>query len=232
MIVRETKTGFLLIAQHDHGLASGEFAKRFSEGWLGGPPPSEDAIFAVQNHDVGWRRLDSEVSWNEDKGRPYSFVDYPPEEKMAAYTEGLDFVEARSPYAGLLCSAHYGSFVERSEIPVEVRFREKEKARRARIGASPGAPETFERDFRLLQLCDDLSLFVCLNEPGGEVHPWHEGGFEFSGRRFHPVWEDERSLRFEPNPLCGGFDLSLPYAVVSEDGETVERNTLELRIIL
>lgn len=233
MIVREVHNGFLLINQHDHGLVSGEFAKRFSQTWIG-EPLLEEALYAVSNHDVGWKRLDSEVLWNEERGRPHSFVDYPAEPKMEAYTEGLDLVEAHSPYAALLCSEHYGSFVKRSEVPAEVRFRKREGLRRERIEAalSGGVPDTFERDFRLLQLCDDLSLFVCLNEPGGEISSWHKGGFDLFGRKFHPVWGDDDSLRFEPNPFSEGFDVSLPYRVADDDGSLVERNTLRLRVTL
>ncbi len=232
MIVRETDKGFLLIAQHDHGLVSGDFAKRFSEEWLGEAPLRDDVLFAASNHDIGWRRLDSEVSWNGERGRPHSFVDYPSEPKMEAYTEGLDAVEAHSPYAALLCSAHYGSFVKRSEAPAEVRFREREELRRASIEASTTVPDTFGRDFRLLQLCDDLSLFVCLNEPGEEIHSWHKDGFEFSGWKFHPVWEGGDSLRFEPNPLSEGLEISLPYRVAGREDGIIERNTLELRVTL
>lgn len=231
MIVRETDKGFRLIAQHDHGLASGDFARNFSEEWIG-EPLRDDVHFAVSHHDVGWERLDSEVLWNGERGRPYSFVDYPAEAKMAAYTEGLDAVEAHSPYAALLCSAHYGSFVRRSEVPAEVCFRKREELRRERIEASMAVPDTFGRDFRLLQLCDDLSLFVCLNEPGKEISSWHKGGFEFSGRRFHPVWEGGDSLRFEPNPLSEDFEISLPYRVVDPGLDTVERNSLRLRVTL
>ncbi|MBA2375199.1 MAG: DUF3891 family protein [Rubrobacteraceae bacterium] len=233
MIVREAKSGFRLISQHDHALVSGEFARRVSGDWLGEAPLREDVLFAVSNHDVGWKRLDSEVLWNEERGRPYSFVDYPAGEKMAAYSEGLDLVEAHSPYAALLCSTHYGSFVKRSEVPAEVRFREREEVRRERIEASMDVPETFGRDFRLLQLCDGLSLFVCLNDARGGVHPWHENGFEFSGRKFHPVWKDEHSLGFDPNLLSEGFEVSLPYRVAAAgDGSVVERNTSRLRVTL
>ncbi len=231
MIVREAKRGFLLVNQHDHGLVSGEFARRFSGAWIG-EPLSEDALYAVSNHDIGWRRLDAEVLWNEEKGRPYSFVDYPSEPKMEAYVEGVNLVEAHSPYAALLCSRHYGSFVARSEAAAEARFREREELRRKRLEASlsEAGTETFERDFRLLQLCDDLSLFVCFNEPGKEISSWHKGGFDLSGRKFHPVWEEDNSLRFEPNPLSDGFDVSLPYQMISREGGAIERSTLELRI--
>lgn len=232
MIVREAPEGFLLIAQHDHGLVSGGFAQCLSEGWIG-TPLREEALFAVSNHDVGWRKLDEEVLWNEEKGRPYSFVDYPSGPKMEAYTEGIDLVESESAYAALLCSRHYASFVARSDDPAEIRFREQEKLRRERLASSlsEGEAACFERDFRLLQLCDDLSLFICLNEPGGEVHPWHRDGFELSGRRFHPVWEDETRLRFEPSPFSRGFDVFLPYKILDREGGVVERNALELRVM-
>lgn len=228
MIVRETPAGFLLVAQHDHGLVSGEFARRF--GWT--PPLREETLYAVSNHDIGWLTLDDEVLWNEEAGRPYSFMDHPPGPKMEAYEEGLDSIETESPYAALLCSAHYGSFVERSEEPHEVRFREREESRRERLRASLSGEELegFERDFRLLRVCDDLSLFVCLNEPGHNDYPWYRDGFEFRGERFRPVWEDERTLRFEPNPLSEAFDLRIPYRVVGLDGSPVERSALKVRI--
>ncbi|MGH3086697.1 MAG: DUF3891 family protein [Rubrobacteraceae bacterium] len=232
MIVRGTKGGFLLIAQHDHGLVSGEFARRFSAEWIGDAPLREDALYAISNHDVGWRGLDDEVLWNPEKERPYSFVNYPSEPKMVAYTEGLDLIASRSPYAALLCSMHYGSFVERSRDSHERLFREQEEIRRKRLRSSMSARELegIERDFRLLQLCDDLSLFVCLNEPGKEVYPWHKNGFDLFGRRFDPVWEDRETLRFEPTPFCEGFDIALPYRVLDPDGSLVEKNNLRLRV--
>jgi Protein of unknown function (DUF3891) len=229
MIVRENPDSYVLIGQHDHGRVSGEFARR----WRERPVPLEPTLYAITNHDFAWQRLDRTLRWNETTGRPYSFVDYPVGPKMEAYREGLDFLEARDPYAACLCSVHYSSFVRGAKSAAEVRFREGEDRRQERLRGAMSTQEleNLGRNFRLLQMCDDLSLFVCLNEPGHSDHPWYGEGFEFMGTRFVPIWEDRRTLRLNPNPFSGAFDLSIPYLSVGRDGRPLERALLELRVV-
>jgi hypothetical protein len=229
MIVRDRPDSYVLIAQHDHGLVSGEFARH----WRERPIPLEPTLYAIANHDVAWRSLDKGLRFNETTGRPYSFVDYPVEPKMEAYREGLDLLEAREPYAACLCSMHYASFVRGARGEAEVRFREGEDRRQERLRGAMSAQEleNLERNFRLLQMCDDLSLFVCLNEPGRSDHPWYREGFEFMGTKFVPAWEDRRTLRLNPNPFSGAFDLSIPHLSVGRDGRPLGRGLLELRVV-
>jgi hypothetical protein len=219
----------VLIGQHDHGRVSGEFARR----WRESPTPLEPTLYAIANHDVAWRRLDETVRWDETTGRPYSFVDYPVEPKMEAYREGLDFLETQNSYAACLCSMHYASFVRDVEGAAEVRFRDGEDRRQERLKGAMSAQEleNLEHNFRLLQTCDDLSLFVCLNEPGRNDHPWYKNGFEFMGARFEPIWEDRHTLRMNPNPLSGAFDLSIPYLSVGKDRRPLANGRLELRVV-
>jgi hypothetical protein len=219
----------VLIGQHDHGRVSGEFARR----WREGPTPLEPTLYAIANHDVAWQRLDETVRWDETTGRPYSFVDYPVEPKMEAYREGLDFLETQNSYAACLCSMHYASFVRDVEGAAEVRFRDGEDRRQERLKGAMSAQEleNLEHNFRLLQTCDDLSLFVCLNEPGRNDHPWYKNGFEFMGARFEPIWEDRHTLRMNPNPLSGAFDLSIPYLSVGKDRRPLANGRLELRVV-
>ena len=51
------------------------------------------------------------MSFNPETGRPYNFFEYPAEPRLSVYRRGIDAVEASDPYAGLLCSLHYESFV-------------------------------------------------------------------------------------------------------------------------
>jgi Protein of unknown function (DUF3891) len=229
MIVRENPDSYVLIRQHDHGRVSGKFARR----WRERPTPPEPTLYAISNHDVAWQKLDETVRWDEPTGRPYSFTDYPVEPKMEAYREGLDFLEAQDAYAACLCSMHYASFVRDAEGAAEVRFREEENRRqeRLRVAISAQELENLERNFRLLQTCDDLSLFVCLNEPGRNDHPWYRDGFEFMSARFAPFWEDRLTLRFDPNPFSGDFDLSIPYLTVGKDRQPLASGRLELRVV-
>jgi hypothetical protein len=229
MIVRARPDTFLLFEQHEHALIAGEFALR----WRERPDPLESTLYAIVNHDLGWCELDRDVLWNEEKDRPYSFVDYPLHLKLPAQKRGIDAVEDHDPYAGCLCSLHYARFLLGSERPEEVRFREAEMERQDSLEQRMADRERgdLERNFRFLRLCDGLSLFLCLNEPGDEDSPPpYPGGFEFDGTRFEPVWEDERTLRLDPNPFSEAFGLKIPYRAIGRDRRPLGSDLLELRV--
>ena len=229
MIVRGRPDAFLLFGQHEHALIAGEFALR----WRERPRPFESTVYAITNHDLAWREPDREVLWNEKKDRPYSFMDYPLHLKLSAQKRGIDSVEGHDPYAGCLCSMHYARFLLDSERPEEVEFREGEMERQARLKEtmSQRELENLERNFRFLRLCDGLSLFLCLNEPGGEDRPPpYPGGFELDGTRYRPVWEDDRTLRLDPNPFSGAFGIEIPYRTIGRDRRPLGSDLLDLRV--
>ena len=230
MIVREKPDSYLLVKQHDHALASGEFAKH----WARKPRPLESTLYAIAHHDVAWQGPDASVRWNEETGRPYSFVDYPAESKVRAYSEGLGWLEERDPYAACLCSMHYETLIRRfGESEAEERFADAESLRQARLrsGMSEEELENLEYNLDFLRLCDGLSLFVCLNEPGGDDEPPpYPGGFKLSGERFEPVWEDPDTLRLDPNPFSESFGIGVPYMLVGKDRRVLGNDRLELRV--
>lgn len=231
MIVRQQNGAFVLVKQHDHGLASAEFAKR----WVKQPRPLETTLFAVANHDLAWQGPDSEVRWNEATGRPYTFADYPAEKKVEAYTEGLDRLEGQDPYAALLCSMHYETLMRAfGESDVEKAFAQDETRRqeRLRAGVSGEGIENAGRNLAFLRLCDGLSLFVCLNEPGaGDYPPPYPGGFAFEGETYEPVWEDEKTLRLAPNPFSEPFEVEIPYQLVGKDRKALGSGRIEIRVV-
>jgi hypothetical protein len=229
MIVREKADSFVLVEQHEHALVSGEFARR----WVSGPSPRASTLYAVENHDVAWRGPDQEVLWNEESGLPFSFLDYPLEPKLSAQRRGIEQVEAHDAYAACLCSMHYARFLLKSEKPVEVEFREREEARQRRLreGMSGEELENLERNFRFLRLCDGLSLFLFLYEPG-EVGrpPPTPGGFELDGTRYELSWRSESAVRLDPSPLVEPFEVAVPYREVGKDRRAVGSGVLEFRV--
>lgn len=231
MIVRERADSFVLVKQHDHALASGEFA----EHWAQRPYPFESTLRAVANHDIAWQALDTSVRWNEEADRPYAFTDYPPKPKVAAYAAGIDLLEKEDPYAACLCSMHYEALVRdfgRSEAEARFAEAEAERQRRLREGMNGEEEGSLERNLEFLRLCDGLSLFVCLNEPGQEGRPPpYPGGFEFDGKVFEPVWRDEYTLSFDPYPFSGSFDLSIPYRLLGKDRRFLGGGALSFRVI-
>ena len=229
MIVRERPDSFLLFGQHEHAQVAGEFARRWGER----PDPFESTIYAVANHDLAWREPDREVLWNEEKDRPYSFMDYPFHLKLPAQKWGIDQVEVHDPYAGCLCSMHFARFLLDAERPEEIEFRDGEFGRQRRLeeGMSEVELENLERNFRFLRVCDGISLFLCLNEPGGDDNPPpYPGGFEFEGTRFRILWEDGRTLSLDPNAFSEAFEVEIPYRVVGRDRRPLGSDILGLRI--
>jgi hypothetical protein len=229
VIVREKPDSFVLVEQHEHALVSGEFARR----WVEGPSPLGPTLYAVENHDVAWRGPDREVLWNEEAGRPYSFLDYPLGPKLSAQRRGIDLVEAHDAYAACLCSMHYSRFLLASENPAEVEFREWEEGRQRRLrgGIAEGDLGNLERNFRFLRLCDGLSLFLFLYEPGRTGYPPPTpGGFELDGTRYELSWQNGRSVRLEPFPLTGPFEVAVPHREVGKDRQPLREGVLEFRV--
>jgi hypothetical protein len=80
-------------------------------------------------------------------------------------------------------------------------------------------------------VCDGISLFLCLNEPGGgEDPPPYPGGFAFDGTRFDLVWKDGRTLSLDPNPFSEAFGVEVPYRIVGKDRRPLGNDILELGI--
>ncbi|WP_228281989.1 DUF3891 family protein [Rubrobacter marinus] len=228
--MREVPEGFVLIGQHDHGLVAGEIARH----WARGPRPSPSTLYAVAQHDLGWRALDESVLWNDEAGRPHDFIDYPVEPKVRAFTGALDRLEERDPHAACLSSMHYTTLIQGSERAADVRFREAEGRRQERLKGriSEESVGSLDRDLRFLKLCDGLSLFLCLNEPGREASnpPPYPDGLVFDGEEYVPEWADDRTLRVRPDPFDAPFEVGLPYRVFGRDGQGLGEGRLELRI--
>lgn len=243
MICRERDGAFIMVEQHAHGLLAGELALWFRQE----PKPEqeqesectserdqknapaetrrEEVLWAVAHHDRGWIDLDETPFWNDAGQAPYSFIDFPVAPKLTFYTRGLNEIEAHTPYGALLCSLHFERLIEMSgeKSPELDVYCKHEQERRARIrrelaGSRPIGESELFYDRRLLQFCDDLSLYLALNEPGSpkaEQHPWWKDGFagseDFgftSGRRIIAEWKDKETLVLDPFPFTKAFDVS------------------------
>src|SRR5688500_13516385 len=91
--------------------------------------------------------------------------------------------------------------------------------------------ENLERNFRLLRLCDGLSLFLCLNEPGGEDSPPpYPGGVACEGTRVGPVWADGQAWRLDPRSVSGAFGIEIPYRIIGRDRRPLGSDVLELQV--
>lgn len=187
MIVRETERHFVMTTQHEHARFAGEVARGFRENLFIGRKYVQDVLLAIREHDRAWIRLDDAPIWNDGDAVPFSFTDYPLLPKLVMYRLGLDEVEELNGYAALLCSLHYASFhhVRTSQLRDCIDFIRHETERQKRLKAQLGNPPeaVVAAHYQLLKLCDRISLYVCLNEPGvskDAEHPWYKDGLNIA----------------------------------------------------
>jgi hypothetical protein len=209
VIIRQGPEGTVGITQNDHAWLSGALARL----WAGaGAPLPREAVEAVGLHDVASAFLDFQPWRDEETGLLYDFVSHPPADKIAALGAGLDALERLRPYACLLVSRHYSSF-RLGHSSVARRFYAGEERRRERLERRLSAqrPDLLARadvDFAVLQLLDNVSLYVCLHRPGTKgdgVHPWFRDGLgrlPDTGEVLRATFLDERTLALAPFPFA------------------------------
>ncbi|ARI75488.1 DUF3891 family protein [Halobacillus mangrovi] len=236
MIVQERENEFLMIKQHDHAQISGQMVLEWKKNFLLRSKLREEADWAIAQHDRAWIPLDEQPKWNNEKNRPYSFIDYPLKEKIEAYQLGIKEVAERSLYAGILCSMHYASFFsEDSDDPVIRKFIADEKKRQEDLSEAMKMDvprDIYHLHFKRLQFCDDLSLYVCMQEPGiskDEEVPWFKDGFkqtfDFAPDGIMANWVDQKQVSVKPFPFSRPFEVYIPYRSVSK--KAIEEKGLE-----
>ena len=227
MIVLERDHDFIMMRQHDHALLSGKMVWEWKKNFLLRSKLREEADWATAQHDRAWIPLDEHPRWNEEKERPYSFIDFPLEEKLAAYQRGIEEVASRSLYAGMLCSMHYQSFLSEDSAEVVIRdFVAQEKKRQEDLFAAMEMDvpkDIYDLHFNRLQFCDDLSLYVCMQTPGvskEEEVSWFKDGFrqtfDFAPSGMIAHWVDDKQVSVDPFPFEGPFDATVPLKVVKK----------------
>lgn len=167
MIIRKRQDDIVMIAQDNHARISGIFASNWKNSFFYASGKRESVELAINEHDRGWIPLDKKPFLNDRTKLPFSFMDFPNDSKLVFYKHGIDEVEEMDAYSSLLCSHHYARFALNDSSVESQRFISKEKERQNRIKQMMDFDQkAFQFHYDLLNFCDNLSLYVCLNEPG------------------------------------------------------------------
>ncbi|OMF27156.1 hypothetical protein BK133_19550 [Paenibacillus sp. FSL H8-0548] len=224
MIVYEKEESFILIAQHDHARISGDLVSAWQDELFHSAERREELAYAAYEHDSSWIDLDRIPLWNDAVQAPFSFRDYPGNIRFFFYSRGLDRVQETSEYAALLGSILYTTLAERFRNEDTVPFVEREFSRQSAI------IERLQLDVKLLQLhakalllCDELSLFVCMDQPGTprQNYEWFANGFPYWFDRSGQTsliadWKDHSTITLDPFPFSKEVEASLFYKEVSK----------------
>ncbi|MBU9721402.1 MULTISPECIES: DUF3891 family protein [Bacillaceae] len=233
MIVRETDSEYIFIKQHDHAVISGKLSKAWKDTYFIGHNFRNSVNYAIAHHDRCWQELDNNKPLILEEGKiPASFIEYPLEEKINAYSIGVNWMENQDPYAALLISKHYASFFSGKLDPQGKVFKSEEERRQGYLLQDTRIKkEHLKFHFDLLQLCDNLSLYICMNEWGVEKEreiDWFKEGFP---QRLEPLnhiplmgkWESKHEVRLTPFPFSEHIEVAIPY-------KKVKKSTLALNI--
>ncbi|SDN26004.1 DUF3891 family protein [Alkalicoccus daliensis] len=232
MIIQEKEHSYIMISQHDHAAISGSIARNYAVDYFPFSDFQQEFIQAVLQHDQAWVEIDKVPVWNDVKGRPYSFIDFPVPMKLVHYKAGIDSHEPENPYGALLQSKHYASLVGESEE--EAVFWEREKDRQQKIiqllGLTKDHEELIEEHFKALQFCDSVSLYTCMQPPGTEnkyknaEHGFQHGKqFKFSnGEDVIGDWKNNMQIQLSPHPFKEDFDVTLLYKEVQKDDISIK----------
>ncbi|WP_428330080.1 DUF3891 family protein [Mucilaginibacter sp.] len=198
MIVNYTEEGWEVIAQRAHGLLAAQIAMQWqhsvrTERWI-------ETLLAIAEHD------DAQIELERDnlltpQGGPVNFKMKVFEERHC--TQTMDFALSKSRYVALLCSMHlefvYGAACE--ENPKAAQFMREQKLlqKHWRKELKLTIAEA-QRDYRLLEWCDALSLLLCQheNQPEGRAIEISNGPDE---KEYRLMQADSDTLTIDPWPF-------------------------------
>lgn len=180
MIRREEKEGWFLISQHDHAELAGDIMKYWGNDRLTRPEPYDEVIFAISEHDNGWRGWDSSPKVSPENGYPMNFMEMNFPDQYEIWTRCFKRHAAEHPYASALIALHFRTFNERvvnknpdnngaKDLRAEM---DDFISRMLRIDI-PNAvlnslPKQVRTNLRFVQIGDVISLALC--------HGWSEIG--------------------------------------------------------
>lgn len=208
MIVSEDGNLLLLVTQPDHAHFAAELLSLWRSNGLPAHPRRAELLFAVREHDNGWRETDSAPHCNPESGRPHDFLSLPREDRIELWRRGVSRYAGERPYAALLIVRHALNLHEsrRGQEGWEAFMDHLDELRRELLATldSTGMPgeEELEADYRWLDLADLLSLTACSRRPAAvERH-----GF----RALVESGEEVTTLRLNPFPLAGATAFRVP----------------------
>lgn len=172
MIRREFKNGWILFTQFDHSVLSGEIMKFWGNQKFQDIDPDPSQMYAITNHDRGWREWDSNPRINPDDHSPASFIDMYPEEQHIIWSKCFEDIPEEYSYSSALIALHFSTFNNHllSQNPGNreiINFKNKINSHVSGIlnidigKIENGLPEQVQRGLKFIQIGDIISLTLC-----------------------------------------------------------------------
>lgn len=221
MIVTDHGDHWRLVTQPDHARFSAELLHLWRGPELAAHPRRGEILFAVREHDNGWREADAAPRWNPapeggGPGRPHDFLSVGGELRLEIWRRGTRRFAEDHPYATALIVLHaltFGGGGAWDDFAAELEERRDELLEVAGVGLDEA-----RTDYRWLHWADTASLAACAGwteaferrVPGPDRAPGAavpETALRPVRGRFDPA---TRELLLDPLPLAGATRIRIP----------------------
>lgn len=186
------------ITQSDHARFAAELLELWRGDGLPGHPRRAELLFAVREHDNGWREADSAPRVSPATGRPQDFLAVSRDDRMEIWRRGV--LRHRRPYPALLILEHaLRLHAEQRGQPEWLDFFAELDQLREQLLAESGTSEPeVQEGYRWLELADALSLLACRRQDQELV------------RGALRARSNGSELALDPFPLAGATTFPLP----------------------
>jgi hypothetical protein len=171
MIRRDDNDGWILITQYDHAVLSGKIMERWGNETFSSLDPREETLFAIREHDCGWKEWDSFPKIDPENGYPANFMEMKSSDQTAIWRRSFESHSEAHPYASALIALHFArfdrhlltrdpadSYAKSLEIGINRFVSERLDIDVSKPG---GMPAGVGINLRLLQVGDIISLALC-----------------------------------------------------------------------
>lgn len=200
MIVVTEQDTWLFITQPDHAAFAAELMSLWRAEGLPDHPRRAALLFAVREHDNGWREEDAAPRWNPERRQPHDFLTLPREARIEIWQRGVSRFAGEHPDAALRITRHARRLFQdrRGDEAWDSLLETLDELESGLIEATWATEEEIAADDRLLDRADRLSLAVC--------NGWTEP-FESHGIRARLC---DGTLALDPFPLAGATTFRIP----------------------
>lgn len=198
MIIVEEDSGLRFITQPDHARFSAQLLELWRADGLPEHPHRAELLFAVREHDNGWREADAAPMVDQATGKAHDFLTYPEGPRIEIWKRGVERYAESHPYAALLILEHARALHSPTDDAWSRFLADLEQRRSQQLEELALDEATMRADYRFLRLADKLSLTVC--------NQWQKP-LAFAG------YESQAGgdwLRLSPFPLTGATTFAIP----------------------
>lgn len=188
------------ITQSDHARFAAQLLELWRAGGLPEHPRRAELLFAVREHDNGWREADAAPRVSAS-GRPLDFLGISREDRMEIWRRGV--LRHQVPYPALLILHHALQLhADQRGKPEWLDFFTDFESLRAQLAERSGiSPAEIAQDYRWLALADALSLLACRRLGQELIHD------EIDHLR---ALSRGNQLVLDPLPLAGATTFAVP----------------------